>query len=62
MKVFFGVLGVLALIALGIGLFILSVWMVVWNVNDIYNNGLNFWNAFWLMLVASSGIIAVKAS
>lgn len=40
-----------ALIALGIGVFVLSVWMVVWNVTDIYDNGLNFWNTFWLMLV-----------
>lgn len=39
-------------IAIGVGWLILSVFMVVWNVNDIADNGLNFWNAFWLFIVA----------
>jgi hypothetical protein len=39
-------------IAAAIGLFVLGVWMVVWNANDIAANGANFWNVAWLGVVA----------
>lgn len=38
--------------ALGIGALVLAAWMIVWNVNDIAAVGANFWNVFWIMLVA----------
>jgi hypothetical protein len=32
--------------------FVFGVHVVLWNVVDIAANGANFWNIFWLMLVA----------
>lgn len=53
MDKFLFVLLILAGLAIGVGLWILGVWIVVWNVNDIAAVGANFWNVFWIMLVAS---------
>lgn len=39
-------------LAAAAALFVLAILMVVWNVTDIQNVGLNFWNTFWLGLVA----------
>lgn len=47
------VLLILLVIAAAIGAFILAVWVVVWNVNDIADKGANFWNIFWILLVLS---------
>jgi len=55
------VLLVLLGIAVGAALFVLEVNMIVWNVTDIVDKGINFWNTFWLALVAGSGIVGVKA-
>lgn len=41
--------GVVAL-AVAIGGFILAVWMLVWNITDMQNVGVNFWNVFWSLL------------
>jgi len=40
--------------AVAIAGFILATWMVVWNVTDIQQHGINFWNAFWLLIVLAS--------
>lgn len=37
---------------LGIALFIFGVNVLVWNINDIADEGANFWNVFWISLVA----------
>lgn len=49
--VFFGIILGLAIAA---GYVVLISFMVLWNVTDIQNVGLNFWNVFWLVLVALS--------
>jgi len=45
---------VVGAIALGIAGFVLATWMVVWNVSDIQAHGINFWNAFWLLVVLAA--------
>jgi hypothetical protein len=45
------ILLILLIIAAAIAAFILGVWVVVWNVNDIAAHGANFWNIFWILLV-----------
>lgn len=40
-------------IALGVGIFVLATWVIVWNVNDIIAVGANFWNVFWILLTTS---------
>lgn len=47
---------VLGAIALAVALFVLYVWVLVWNLTDIQNVGFNFWNVFWIAL-ATSGIL-----
>jgi hypothetical protein len=32
--------------------FFFGVAIINWNVNDIIQHGVNFWNVFWLSLVA----------
>ncbi|MGG7510973.1 hypothetical protein [Plantibacter sp. YIM 135249] len=44
-------LAVLAVVVAA-AVFVLAIAMVVWNVTDIQNVGINFWNTFWLGLVA----------
>lgn len=40
------------MVVLVITLFLLGVAIINWNVNDIIEHGVNFWNVFWLSLVA----------
>ena len=48
----FGILLVILLsIAVAIGAFVFGTWVVVWNVSDMIDNGVNFWNVFWILLV-----------
>lgn len=54
MQILLGIVAALAIIGLAIGAFILSVWIIVWNTTDIAENGVSFWNVFWLLLVAST--------
>ena len=35
-----------------LGVAVLAVFMVIWNVTDIQNVGPNFWNVAWLILAA----------
>lgn len=41
-------------VAFGVAVLVLAAWMIVWNVTDIQHVGLNFWNVFWLLVVASA--------
>jgi hypothetical protein len=43
---------VLAAVAVTIAAFVLIVWVLVWNLTDIQNVGINFWNIFWIALAA----------
>jgi hypothetical protein len=48
-----GVVGLFILIlTLVVIAFLLGVAIINWNVNDIIQHGVNFWNVFWLSLVA----------
>lgn len=48
----FGTLvAIIALLAWAVVAFLLGVAIVNWNVNDIIQHGVNFWNVFWLSLV-----------
>lgn len=40
-------------IAVAILIFIGGTWVVVWNINDMINVGVNFWNTFWVLLVGT---------
>lgn len=54
MKLFGMVLLFILLFSLGILAFLFGVQVIAWNVNDIADKGANFWNVFWIMLVAAS--------
>lgn len=48
-----GVVGLFVLtIVVAIMAFLFGVAIISWNVNDIIQHGPNFWNIFWLSLVA----------
>lgn len=55
-----GVLGVILALALTIGLAVLYVFMFIWNITDIQNEGPNFWNIFWLV-IATIGSLSLIA-
>lgn len=40
-------------LAIGFALLVGATLVVLWNVTDIQNVGVNFWNIFWLVLVAA---------
>jgi hypothetical protein len=42
--------GLVLALALAVGAFLLAVWVLVWNINDMIDNGVNFWNVFWSLL------------
>jgi len=42
--------------------FLLGVAIINWNVNDIIQHGVNFWNVFWLSLVAVTWFGTGKAA
>lgn len=48
------VIGIILLVAVvitaAVGWFVLAVWMIVWNVTDAQNVGVNFWNMFWIVV------------
>jgi len=47
---------VIGFLILAVGVFILSVFIVMWNVNAIITNGYaDFWNIFWILLIAGGG-------
>jgi len=49
----FGVfISVMAVLVIGVTLFLIGVQIINLNVNDIIQHGVNFWNVFWLSLVA----------
>lgn len=52
MREFGIVLLLIVLVALSIALFIGGVYVVQLNINDMITHGVNFWNTFWIMLVA----------
>lgn len=35
-----------------LGLAVLAVFMLIWNITDIQNVGANFWNVTWIILAA----------
>ena len=52
-----GLIGVLVLIltlVVAAAAFVFGTWVVVWNVNDIAQNGATFWNVFWILFVVCS--------
>lgn len=51
---------VIFIVALLISPFMAAV--VAWNVTDIINVGVNFWNVFWLALVGIFVVGGAKAS
>ncbi|GAA5198747.1 hypothetical protein [Microbacterium jejuense] len=59
-------LGVVFLILFGIALavagFVFATWVVVWNLTDMQNVGINFWNVFWILLVGTVLFGGVGAS
>ena len=46
--------GVLLFIGIYIAALVLDVWIVIWNVQAIYDHGLSFWPVFWLLAVVTS--------
>ena len=42
--------------------FLLGVAIINWNVNDMLSHGVNFWNVFWLSLVAVTWFGTGKAA
>lgn len=66
MDVLKGIVVFLVFLALAVGWFVLAVWIAVWNVTDMQNVGVNFWNMFWLtiagLMVFSPGAVARSAS
>lgn len=44
---------VIVAILLGIAAFVFGTWVAVWNVQDMIDYGVNFWNMFWLLLVVA---------
>lgn len=45
-----GVLLVITAVAFQLAYGVLIVFMYIWNISDIQNVGVNFWNIFWLVL------------
>lgn len=56
-----GAAGVILALALSIGMAVLFVFMFIWNISDIQNVGVNFWNVFWLV-IASLGSLSLIGS
>lgn len=56
------VFAVLALFAWVVVAFLLGVAIINWNVNDIIQHGVNFWNVFWLALVATTWFGTAKGT
>lgn len=48
------ILGIIATAAAAVAVFILAVWILVWNLTDIQNVGFNFWNVFWIALTTTA--------
>lgn len=50
-----GIVGLILLgLALGLAVLVGATFVVLWNVTDIQNVGVNFWNIFWLVVVAAA--------
>jgi hypothetical protein len=52
----------IALLVWAVVAFLLGVAIINWNVNDIIQHGVNFWNVFWLSLVAVTWFGTGKAA